>query len=177
MVEYIEKDKAIKSVKNIVCSMSVCMSTEEFKGMNRMRKRVIEVLTELSSAQPESAVDAEFWRKRADYYSDMCSKLIADMGAGVKIEAVKIDETGITFTKKKPSVQPEPKWIPCSELYPEESGKYLITAWDGTFCRTTHATFQKRGSRWELTGRRAYWKVLAWMPLPEPWIGEENENK
>ena len=59
------------------------------------------------SVQPESTADAEFWRKRADYYSDMCSKLIADMGAGVKIEAVKIDETGITFTKKKPSAQPE----------------------------------------------------------------------
>lgn len=51
--------------------------------------------------------DAEFWRGRADYYYNMCSKLIADMGAGVKIEAVKIDETGITFTKKKPSTQPE----------------------------------------------------------------------
>ena len=49
--------------------------------------------------------DAEFWRRRADYYCNMCSKLIADMGAGVKIESVKIDETGITFTKKKPPAQ------------------------------------------------------------------------
>ena len=33
MVEYIEKDKAIEAVENIVCSMSVCMNTEECKGM------------------------------------------------------------------------------------------------------------------------------------------------
>lgn len=86
----------------------------------------VEELKKLPSAQPESAVDAEFWRKRADYYSDMCSKLIADMGAGVKIEAVKIDETGITFTKKKPSAQPE--IIRCKDCkhkpYPSDNYDY-----------------------------------------------------
>ena len=66
---------------------------------------VLTAIVNLPPAQPELTADAEFWRKRADYYYDMCSKLIADMGAGVKIEAVKIDETGITFTKKKPPEQ------------------------------------------------------------------------
>lgn len=80
----------------------------------------------LPSAQPESTADAEFWRKRADYYSDMCSKLIADMGAGVKIEAVKIDETGITFTKKKPSAQADRSlWFRIGEICVDESKGFI----------------------------------------------------
>ena len=49
----------------------------------------------------------EFWRKRADYYSDMCMNLIGEMGKGVKIESVKISENGIEFIKEQPSAQPE----------------------------------------------------------------------
>ena len=63
----------------------------------------------------------------------------------------------------------EPKWIPWnSGKLPEESGTYIITAYDGVTKRVTHAKYQKRLKRWELTGARAYWRVLAWMPLPEP---------
>ena len=65
MSNLIDQDKAVESVENIVCSMSVCMSLEECKGMKRMQKRVIEVLTDLPSAQPERILyanmsDAEF---------------------------------------------------------------------------------------------------------------------
>lgn len=35
--------------------------------------------------------------------------------------------------------------------------------------RSTYAKFQSRLKRWELTGARAYWKVTAWRPLPEPY--------
>lgn len=67
----------------------------------------------------------------------------------------------------------EPHWIPCSERLPEESGTYIVTAYDGVEERVTFAKYQKRLKRWELTGARAYWRVLAWMPLPEPWEGEQ----
>jgi len=61
------------------------------------------------------------------------------------------------------------RWIPCSERFPEESGTYTVTAYDGATKRVTYAKYQKRLKRWELTGARAYWRVLAWCPPPEPY--------
>lgn len=62
------------------------------------------------------------------------------------------------------------RWIPWdSGKLPEESGTYAVTAYDGATKRVTYAKYQKRLKRWELTGARAYWRVLAWMPLPEPY--------
>ena len=65
------------------------------------------------------------------------------------------------------------EWIPWdSGKFPEESGTYTVTAYDGATKRVTYAKYQKRLKRWELTGARAYWRVLAWMPHIEPWKGE-----
>ena len=70
-----------------------------------------------------------------------------------------------------PSAQPG--WIPWdSGKFPEESGTYTVTAYDGAKRRVTYAKYQKRLKRWELTGARAYWRVLAWMPHIEPWEGD-----
>ena len=60
-------------------------------------------------------------------------------------------------------------WIPVSERLPEASGTYQVTCMDGRIYRSTYAKFQCKLKRWELTGARAYWKVTAWMPLPEPY--------
>lgn len=60
-------------------------------------------------------------------------------------------------------------WIPVSERFPESSGTYQVTCMDGRVYRSTYAKFQSRLKRWELTGARAYWKVTAWRPLPEPY--------
>ena len=68
----------------------------------------------------------------------------------------------------------EQRWIPWdSGKFPEESGTYTITAYDGATKRVTYAKYQKRLKRWELTGARAYWRVLAWMPLPKPYREEK----
>ena len=63
----------------------------------------------------------------------------------------------------------ENKWIPCSEKLPDTSGSYLCTCSDGHTNRVTMLTFLKRLKAWNLTGTRAYWKVIAWTPLPEPY--------
>lgn len=60
-------------------------------------------------------------------------------------------------------------WIPVSEGLPEVSGTYQVTCMDGRIYRSTYAKFQSKLKRWELTGARSYWKVIAWMPLPEPY--------
>ena len=77
--------------------------------------------------------------------------------------------------EKLPPAQPEPHWIPRSERLPEHGGRYLISVLDGINRRTTVAPYLPRCKAWTMTGRMAYWKVIAWMPLPEPWKEDEHE--
>lgn len=70
-------------------------------------------------------------------------------------------------------VKPEQKWIPCSERLPEESQDVLVcTKYQGIT-----DGMHKRGTWWIAWGERCYEDeenlILAWMPLPEPWRGEE----
>lgn len=66
------------------------------------------------------------------------------------------------------------KWIPCSERQPQENGNYLAfyRTSDGTasleFMKVDHCN---AGGGWlhEENGRKAYKKLIAWMPLPEPY--------
>ncbi len=60
-------------------------------------------------------------------------------------------------------------WIPVDEKLPDVSGTYQVTCMDGRIYRSTYAKFQCKLKRWELTGARSYWKVIAWMPLPKPY--------
>ena len=64
-------------------------------------------------------------------------------------------------------------WIPCSEHQPEEAGTYNVTAYDGRILRSTHAKWQPRLKSWNLTGTMAYWKIIAWQPLPLPFRDKE----
>ena len=62
--------------------------------------------------------------------------------------------------KALPSAQ---QWIPCSERLPDQNGKYLVVG------------RQKAINILKFDGGRWYgkWGVVAWMPLPEPYKGEE----
>ena len=80
-----------------------------------------------------------------------------------------------------PSVTPTQKWIPTSEHQPKENGNYLAfyRASDGTasldFMMVDHCN---AGGGWlhEESKKKSYKKVMAWMPLPEPYK-EEMEIK
>ena len=69
-----------------------------------------------------------------------------------------------------PSVQQEQRWITCSDGTPKKTGYYICTCHDGACYRTSTL---KWSTGWVLTGARSYWKVIAWMPLPEPYGGEQ----
>lgn len=62
--------------------------------------------------------------------------------------------------KALPSAQ---QWIPCSERLPDKNGKYLVVG------------RQKAINILKFDGGRWYgkWGVVAWMPMPEPYKGEE----
>ena len=68
-----------------------------------------------------------------------------------------------------------PQWIPCSERLPEEEGEYFVTVkktafdteYDATevaYCSPNHKWFNVSNC-----------KVIAWMPLPNPYGEREGE--
>ena len=67
-----------------------------------------------------------------------------------------------------PSEQPEQRWIPCSERLPEKDGLYLVTTSKG---KVQSHVFSHNGNS-------EYWMRFnkAWMPLPEPYKGGEQDE-
>lgn len=64
----------------------------------------------------------------------------------------------------------EIEWTPVSKDQPKKSGTYICTCDDGTPRKLVTAVRYIAGTKdWVLTGTRAYWKVRAWMPMPEAW--------
>lgn len=64
-----------------------------------------------------------------------------------------------------------PTWIPCSERLPEENKRVLITtAWGYV---TIGWVKQNIWSTGLIVNLRDF--VIAWMPLPEPWKGADDE--
>ena len=86
------------------------------------------------------------------------------------------DDDAVEAIEGLPSAQPEQRWIPCSERLPEHGGRYLISVLDGINRRTTVAPYLPRCKAWTMTGRMAYWKVIAWLPLPDPYREEEQDG-
>jgi len=94
---------------------------------------------------------------------------------------VAIRDKYIEALKNLPSAQPETQWIPCSERMPEIDETVLITIkekYDGDkeYHYHTDVADHLINDGW-LTfndwdeGQEIH--IIAWMPLPEPWKGEE----
>ena len=66
-------------------------------------------------------------------------------------------------------------WIPVSIRMPEKAGTYIINVLDGERDIVTFAKWQNRYKRFDMTGARAYWRIIAWRPLPEPYQAERSE--
>lgn len=60
-------------------------------------------------------------------------------------------------------------WITCKEMLPDNSGMYIVTAVENELYHTTFVKWQSRYKKWDLIGARAYWKIVAWKPLPKPY--------
>ena len=92
----------------------------------------------------------------------------------------------------QPTIEPEPHWIPCNERLPDYEGyDEVLTTVNGRAENVryinaviTNAEYDDTDKQWYINGCAAKWvarngkvmsdvDVLAWMPLPEPWKGEE----
>ena len=99
------------------------------------------------------------------------AKLINDAADTIELLSIKLRAS-----------QPEQRWIPVSERLPDdvEIGEEYPTV---IFC-TAEGTVHVGGYEHYLGGKWWYmetWEdeakgVIAWMPLPEPWRGEEDDT-
>lgn len=83
----------------------------------------------------------------------------------------KITSKAIARVKELSKKQKENDWIPCSDRLPEKEGFYLITVDDGDRKDVNIDFFYFRGDgvpSWHYEKN-----VIAWMPLPESWEGEQ----
>ena len=90
----------------------------------------------------------------------------------------------------QPTIEPEQRWIPCSERLPEEYGEFLVTMTEKAKAKdlgfdideTYIRKMRYNSNGWQLPRHIPSWineavkdEVLAWMPLPEPYQ-EEGEK-
>ena len=66
------------------------------------------------------------------------------------------------------SLEPEPQWIPRSERLPEENGEYLVTRESSSYRYIDIVRKSNCNSHLPMAS-----DIKAWMPLPEPWKGEQ----
>ena len=76
---------------------------------------------------------------------------------------------------EQPTAEKVGKWIPVSERLPEEKKQVLVCDHYEFIYIAEYEVFTDGIGRWsESTEYRFIDGVLAWMPLPEPWRGEED---
>ena len=65
------------------------------------------------------------------------------------------------------------KWIPCSERFPEDNGAYLVTIQTNNSSLDHIYGFYIEVRIRDSRGWMSEENIVAWMPLPEPYRGEE----
>ncbi len=96
---------------------------------------------------------------------------------------------GLRNAEKKveeaPTIDAMPRWIPCEERFPEEYGEYLVTMNDGSVQECGYIP-ENNGdaliSGWNTCESTGFvfideWDVIAWMPLPEPYGAEREDDE
>ena len=129
-------------------------------------------LRRLPSAQADSK-ELSFTHKALDTISRQAAIDAADRAdyTGLAVEDVKkVTDEVVKELKQLPSVQPKLQWIPCSERMPENDESVLISNSHGV----TKAWWN--GRFWSSIAVKKYKTVTAWMPLPEPYRGEGEEQ-
>ena len=132
----------------------------------------------------------EDWISRQDTIDAIYKKHIGGKDA---IENAQINdlyacglEEAVDAVENMPSVTPQQtRWIPVSERLPESSGVYIVSRWFSDGCESkilTSACYFDGTNTWHndigINHSRDYVneKIVAWMPLPEPYREERTEE-
>ena len=108
-------------------------------------------------------IDADAFKNYIRGALDDVKHLYKDNGAWAK----EITDSFCKDIDEQPTVEAEPRWIPCSERLPEERGFYLTTTKDkAVYC-----------DHWNEDNFDRTEMVIAWMPLPEPYRGGDEDER
>lgn len=87
-------------------------------------------------------------------------------------------DAAISLLEKAPTVEPEPRWIPVTERMPREH--QIVVGWtkDNPFSCYREEVVTWNGKGWVFVYAQRYvTNVKYWMPLPEPYTPDgEEEN-
>ena len=122
-------------------------------------------------------IDADTLLKRPIWF---CGGWMGDSYAEGYMDALdKVEEV----IRSEPTIE-MPRWIPCEERLPEKEEKsYLVYLDSGNVCECRwwclDPVFLNPTDhwRWHFMDRPQFTKVLAWMPLPEPYEGEREDDE
>ena len=97
-----------------------------------------------------------------------------DEGRGTERESIKESLMAL------PSADRPQEWIPCSERLPEYRKLVLVTTRDLRVKPAYLDSIQDDGTDdwWSIPlddADCALWNIVAWMPLPKPWEGADDE--
>lgn len=118
-----------------------------------------------------------------------CAHLPGDSieGLDILIDHLMLDSEIRTLREwinKQPTIEAEPKWIPCSEKLPAPRAESYWVCTDGAYqheCRWTNInpfwTDRTTEWHWNLFDTPPHSEVIAWMPLPEPYCGAKMEEQ
>lgn len=116
----------------------------------------------LKSILQEYVKREEAYAESGNFFDNLISTCVA---AGL-LEAIHSIE-------EEPPAQPD--WIPCSKRLPEEETDVLVCNANGDIEISSGSySTEVKDFIWYTSGWR-FGTVIAWMPLPKPWKGEENE--
>lgn len=68
------------------------------------------------------------------------------------------------------------EWIPVSERLPIKDGQYICTFYNGNFVEVGELEYFNILGKFETVYYTDDYKVIAWMPLPEPYKENEDDN-
>ena len=91
--------------------------------------------------------------------------------ADALLKCIPIEEYNSRFAVMNAHTVELQKWIPVKEMLPKEKGEYLVTYhpcyWDNIQQDIKVGIDSFRGkTSW---AKKKHRRVIAWMPLPEPW--------
>lgn len=134
----------------------VGVEREKYEWGLELIESCISDMEELSSAQPEDCTDC----REYDHERHNCPKWC-------KVIRNTVEE-----------LKAEQRWIPCSERLPEDEEEVIVSvrddSGDNTLDYSSCGWYACAGDFWVVDNDPCY-KVVAWMPLPEPYKDCEHE--